>query len=126
KETRDRVWCVQAVKGKPSVGPIRPLEIRVSRWSEHWIFGFGSFVEKMLRMRFPDCSPFRRVTLGFDRGDEPVLPPGKLQQLTEQILPILTGLSLEQLRSFGHFRVVEAPEETELVPLTPLGELNAG
>src|SRR5206468_1398125 len=44
----------------------------------------------------------------------------------EQILPILTGLSLEQLGSFGAFRVVAALEETELVPLTPLGKVNAG
>jgi hypothetical protein len=125
KETRDRAWCVQPVKGKPSVGPIRGLQIEISRWSEQWIFAFEPFSEIILKMRFPDRRPFSGVTLCFNTGEEPVWPPENLRHLTEQILPLLTGLSLKQLSSLGQFRVVEAPEETELLPLTPLGELNA-
>jgi hypothetical protein len=62
--------------------------------------------------------------VGTETDEDLASPPGRLRRLAKQILLLLTELSPEQLRTFGSFRVIDSVEKTELVPPTPIGDLN--
>jgi len=126
KETRDRRWRVQPVSAKPSLGPIRPLQINVGRQADGWVFALEPLTRKALETRFPGSCRRHSVFISSQTRDNFVANPGELEELTSHVLLILTGLRTEQLKTFGNVRVVDPVENQDLLPMTPLEGLNAG
>jgi hypothetical protein len=126
KETRDRRWHVQPVNGTPSVGPLQPLEIEISCQGDGWIFGLGPLMEKALQARFPGSCPYDCVVIGTETGNAPPKSPNELRRLASHALLLVTGLTGEQLRTFGTFRVVDPVTGQEVLPPCPIEGLSAG
>jgi hypothetical protein len=120
KSTRDAHWHVQPVKTKPSLGPLRPLQINVSRYPDGWAFGWDPLTRKAIQIRYPGSCRLRSVIVGSDKRDRLVEEAGDLRSLAKQVLFLLTGLGAEQLRTFGSFRLVDPEDGTELLPPTSI------
>src|SRR5260370_26646079 len=96
RETRDSHWHVQPVKGKPSVGPLHPLEVRITVHGDGWTFGLEPLTEFALQERFPGPCPYLSMFIGTERPNDRLPPREELRKLATQALFILTGLKAEQ------------------------------
>jgi hypothetical protein len=119
RETRDTHWRVEPVKGKPSVGPLHPLEVDITCHSDGWTLGLEPLTQLALQERFPGSCRYESVSINIE-GRTEGRPPQGLRELAGRVLFILTGLSAEQLRTFEKYRVIESVTEEELVPPTPV------
>jgi hypothetical protein len=120
KQTRDAHWLIQPVKAKPSMGPLRPLQIHVGRQGDGWVFGLEPLTKIAIQTKFPQSCRHRSVFIGSERGGEFVETQEDLARVARQVLSLLTSLDQDQLRTFGSFRVVEPVEEEQVVPPTSL------
>jgi len=126
RRTRDRAWEVQAVKAKPSWGPLRPIQVEVGRQGDGWVFGLEPLTRMALQARYPGSCRHHRVFISSETEDEFLHMGDGLRDLVRQVLFILTGLSAEQMESFGGFNLVDPVEQKELVSPSPIRRLNAG
>jgi hypothetical protein len=120
QETRDPAWHVRPVNTPPSLGPLRPIEIEVSRQRDGLVFALNTFTWKALQIRFPGCCRRDSVFIGQEPPDDLLAAREELRDLARQVLLILTELSAEQLQAFGTFRVVDPVTGEEFVPPTPV------
>src|SRR5262249_2989848 len=124
KQTRDRQWFVRPVNGKPSLGPLRPLEINVGHQGDGWTFGLEPLTRKAIEARFPGSCRRPSVFIGSPSLDAPLAEQPDLRELAERVLFILTGLKAEALRTFGHFWVVDPVDGRVLLPATPIDRVS--
>jgi hypothetical protein len=107
-----------------SEGPLQPLEIEVGRGLESVTLGLEPLTELALQARFPGSCQTASVTVrtSFDWRGKVGWQASRagLAKLAEQALPILTGLSLQDLRIFGTYQVADGQSEEVLVPPTPI------
>jgi hypothetical protein len=130
ERTEDPDWEVGPAGAAPSVGPLRPLRIEVGKEVTSWTFGLEVLTRKALRIRFPGSCENHDVSIWIPYSpDEPARwtkTPDGIRKAVEQVLPILTGLSLEQLSAFGGYEVVDPVTEEVLIPPTPLQPVGGG
>jgi hypothetical protein len=120
RETRDSHWHVQPVKGKPSVGPLHPLEVQITVRGDGWTFGLDPLTELALQERFPGSCPYLSMGIRTERPNDRLPPREELRNLATQALFILTGLKAEQLRAFEKYRVIRSVTGEELIPPCPI------
>jgi hypothetical protein len=120
KETGDSHWVVEAVRSEPSLGPLRPLEIDVGQQPDGWVFELEPLTWRALQVKFPESCRRSTVLIGSQARDNFSASEDELRGLGKQVLFILTGLSPEQLRPFGSFRLVDPVTGKELLPATPI------
>jgi hypothetical protein len=125
KQTGDRKWFVRPVRARPSLGPLRPLEISVGRQRDGWTFALEPFTRRTIQTKFPESCRRRSVFIGFENDKDGM--KGDLEQLARQVLSILTGLGPEQLMTLGMVRAVDPVDGKKLVPAFPIAVvLNGG
>jgi hypothetical protein len=117
--TEDEGWEVRAVEGEPSQGPLTPLTVEVSQGATGVGLGLPPLIKKALRKTYPACCRHESVWVTTDMPEEG-LSASDLRELATKILPVLTGLSLEQLGVLGGFEVIDPVADEILVPFTPL------
>jgi hypothetical protein len=121
ERTEDAAWRVRPVNGPPSLGPLRPLRVEVSRRVESWVFGLDPLTCKALQLRFPGSCRRSSVTIHWDYPDHrPPTDREALRTVALQLLPLLTELSPADLHVFGSYQVVDPVNEEVLVGPTPL------
>jgi hypothetical protein len=120
RETRDTHWRVEPVKGKPSMGPLHPLDVEITCHGDGWTFGLEPLTELALQERFPGSCRYLSVFVGTERPNDRLPAPDELRKLAGQALFILTGLEADQLRAFGKYRVIRSVTGEELVPPCPI------
>jgi hypothetical protein len=124
KETEDPQWQVCPVAAAPSIGPLRPIEVVVGREADSWTFGLDPVTRRALQARFPGSCENDDVSIGVPFGVRGKASWTKtaagVRVVVRQVLPVLTGLSEEQLRAFGAFEVVDPVSLEVLVPPAPV------
>jgi hypothetical protein len=125
--TRDKKWHVRAVHGRPSRGPLAPLQMDLTCHSGSWTFGLGSLTEWILETRFPGSCPYASVDIGLRDEDYHRRPTeDEVRNFAARALFIVTGLSAEQLQVFEKFHVVDPVTLVEFLPPTPIRAFSAG
>jgi hypothetical protein len=119
RDTDDPGWEVRPVEGAPSEGPLTPITVEVSQGSTGVGFGLPPLIKKALRQRFSGCCPHENVWVTTDIPAEG-LSTEDLREMTMKVLPVLAGLTLEQLGVLGGFEVIDPGADDILVPFTPL------
>jgi hypothetical protein len=107
-------WHVRATEVPPSVGPLTPLQLEVGRLKTGWVFGLDPLACSALRRRYPHACRYGTVVIRPAPG-EPI-PWADLAHLADLVLPILTGLSTEELAPFGSYQVIDPVTGTILLP----------
>jgi hypothetical protein len=124
-QTEDSSWQIQTVDASPDLGPLNPIEVNLGRFPNAWVFELHPLTRKALQVRYPGSCPNWAVTIRYpyEPGRTVVwqtTPTGVIEVIT-QVLPLLTGLNLDQLGAFGHFHLVDPVTGEIIVPATPLG-----
>jgi hypothetical protein len=119
-QTEDPHWRVSLVEQPPSLGPLRPIQVEVGRAVSSWTFGLDPLTRRALQLRFPGSCENDDVSIGVPFGAKGTpkwqRTTAAVRTLVEQVLPILTGLSVEQLRTFGGFQLVDPVTREIIVP----------
>jgi hypothetical protein len=120
KQTRDVNWQVAPTTEEPSVGPLRPLDVRVTTEGDGWIFGMDPLTRRAIQLRFPGSCTHTSVVVGTAGTDEPLPVEDELRRLAAHALLMITGLGVDELQVFGGFRVVKSVTGEELVRPMPI------
>ncbi len=117
----DEAWEVVSVNGTPSEGPLGPIEIRVGQQRTGWWFSLHYFSQSMLQKLFPGSCRMDKIFIGIDRNQDSQITHKEFVALTEQVVVILTGLSLNKIkRTFGGYRVYDRAGKKEMVAPEPV------
>jgi hypothetical protein len=116
EHSNDPAWRVVAVEEPVTHGPLGPLDLELGRQSTGLTFGLHPISRRMIRKRFPDSCRLEDVFLSTD-PQYPFRPVGaELAGIAAQVLPLLTGLTEEQLALFGGFRLIDPVTACEILP----------
>src|SRR5262245_17541677 len=80
KRTRDRAWEIAEVNGRPSEGPLGPVEIEVARKIDGWAFGLHPLSELTIQKVFPGSCRLAGVVIQTetppdDKATQEEIPP---------------------------------------------------
>jgi hypothetical protein len=121
KRTRDATWDVVPVNGQPSEGPLGPIEITVGRQSDGWTFALHPLSRQMIQKVFPGSCRTGSVFIRAETGQDFQATQGDLAVLAEQVVVILTGLTLDKIKeTFGGYRVFDPLARREVVAPEPV------
>lgn len=116
----DQTWEVVAADCAVSQGPLGPLDLELGRQSNGLTFGLHPLSRRMIRKRFPDSCRLENVFLEADTR-YPFHPAGaELGGIAAQVLPLLTGLTPDQLAGFGGFRLIDPVKRRAILPAAPI------
>jgi hypothetical protein len=118
QETENDNWKVYAVPdGKPSTGPLGPIEILVSCRSDGCGYGLSPLSQNLILKRFPQAilAPTVFIATWIPSEMEKTQRP-----IWEQVARILTGLSEDQLNQLGGYRVIDYRSKRVLQEAPPL------
>jgi hypothetical protein len=119
KDTGYKAWQILPVEGPVSEGPLGPIEVEIGLRSDGCGFGLHPLSWVMLQALFPDAERLDIVSVRA-RTNHVWRAADKLQKLVRQVLPILTGITLEQLEKLG-YRLSD-PENNKELFLVPPGD----
>lgn len=114
-------WVPIEVSEPPSEGPMGPLFIQVGRRSNGLVFGLPPLSRAMIQTAFPGSKTYvATVSINFETHSDSQATHD-ISQLTNAVVPTLTGLTAEELKQVGYTLLEEDTERT-LVFVQP-GEL---
>jgi hypothetical protein len=113
-DTEDPAWAVLPVSAAPSSGPLRPIEVHVSDRVDGWTFALAPWARKALQDRFVGAGNVLTVSVRAELYADWSEAVAHLSKLAPQVLPILAGLGLEELRPFGSYVVLDPVEDRVL------------
>src|SRR5947209_2402248 len=121
EETGDSRWRVEHTAAPPSNGPFGPVLIQLARRSDGLGFALHPLSRAMIRQTFPDATPgATNAFINTQTWNDFVKTQGSLSDLVEELLPSLTGLSMEQLTDLG-YAVIDADNDRTWVYVPPAG-----
>lgn len=109
KSTHDRGWYVRELDREDIVskGPLGPITIYAGQQSDGWAFDLHPQSRAMIERRFPGSCRIGSVFIGAQpNGDLEGFSP-EASNLLDHVALMLTGLSAEQLKEFGGYRVYD-------------------
>ncbi len=109
KTSRDSEWSVHELGRDDAVsqGPLGPIEVAVGRQMDGWAFGLKPLSKGVLERRYPGLCRVQGVFIAkWADGDYEWLQ-GEGACVLDQVARLLTGLSPDQLREFGGYRVYD-------------------
>jgi hypothetical protein len=112
-------WKVLETNGTPSVGPLIPVQIVVSRRSDQWLFELHELSRAMLESLGLAPPARTRVSIQVTTRQDFLSQFGTLDDLCRGVAPALTNLSLDQLDDFGYV-LVDAESGEELTMASPM------
>jgi hypothetical protein len=121
EQTGDLDWRVEPTAAPPSNGPFGPVLIQLARRSDGLALTLHPLSSAMIREAFPEVTPPASNTFISTRTwSDFVKTHGSLNDLVEEIVPSLTGLSLDQLTDLG-YAVIDADSNQTWVYVPPAG-----
>jgi hypothetical protein len=117
--SEDPAWKVVALTGQTRLGSLRPLEIEAGKQVLAWNFALGIFTRLSLQKRYPGSCQRSGVSVRWDYPPGAPASAAELQALTPLVLPLLTGLGIEDLLPFGSYVVVDPVANRVLVGPIP-------
>ena len=116
RNTEDTEWVVQAVSAPPSEGPLGPIIVQVGRRVGALVFGLHPLSRTMIQSAFPTAKrPAVTVSIAHETLQT---TRGTLKDLTQEVLPSLTGLTLSEIEKVG-YAVIEEDSDRTLVFVKP-------
>lgn len=91
-----------------------PIKIHVNSQGDGYVFGLHPLSEIWIAENYPTKARVPVVFIGSDqRQDDPPLHPS----IIEQVLKLLTGLSLDELNQIGGFSLYNPKTQQEMTDL---------
>ncbi len=114
-------WRVDRTAAPPSNGPFGPVLFQLARRSDGSVLALHPLSLAMIREAFPDAAPdATNAIINTQIGNDFLKTQGSFSDLVEEIVPSLTGLSLEQLTDLG-YAVIDADTDRTWVYVPPAG-----
>jgi hypothetical protein len=121
EQTGENGWRVEPTGVAPSNGPFGPLLIQLARRSDGLILGLHPLSLAMIREAFPDKPPGATdVFINRQTWNDFLQNQGNLSDLIREILPSLTGLSVDRLTDLG-YAVIDEDTNRTWVYVPPAG-----
>ena len=114
-------WRIEPIVTEPSFGPFGPVLIEQARVSDGLFLSLHPLSLPLIREAFPETK--RAVTQVFVESDsfsDYKKKHGTFSELVREILPLLTGLCLDQLTDVGYV-VIDADDHRTTAYLPPFG-----
>jgi hypothetical protein len=113
EQTRDTDWHVEATDAPASNGPFGPVLIQLARRSDGLVLALHPLSLAMIREAFAGATPaatnaFVNTQTWYDFRKT----RGNLSDLAREIVPSLTGLSMERLTDLGYAVIDEDTDRT--------------
>lgn len=122
RRTGDDAWIVVQVDAPPSEGPMGPIIVQVGRRATGLAFGLHPLSRAMIRSAFPDAKGrAATVSINFETYQDFKTTHGSIDDLAREVVPTLTGLTLEELQELG-YALIEDDTGRTLV-FVPPGDL---
>ena len=123
KKTKTSGWIVKPLQEGtiPSIGPLRPIEIRVGHQRNGYVFALAPWAFMAIRAAFPGSCQTERVFIGMDVKGDPQAIRADIERLAGMVLPMLTNLEVEQLATFEKYVVKDPVTYEVMVPSRPIG-----
>ena len=120
-QTGDNAWRVEPTAAPPSNGPFGPVLIQLARRSDGLVFALHPLSRAMIYETSPDSPPgATNAFINTQTWNDFLKTQGSLSDLVEEIIPSLTGLTIEQLTDLG-YAVIDADNEQTWVYVPPAG-----
>jgi hypothetical protein len=119
KRTRDNAWVVVEVAAPPSEGPMGPIIVQVGRRASGLVFGLHPSSRAMIRSGFPDMKgTATTIAINVDTLRDFLTAHGGFENLAREVVPMLTGLKLQELEKLG-YALIEDDTDRTLVFVRP-------
>jgi hypothetical protein len=122
KQTKTSAWIIRPLPEgtRPSIGPLRPVEIQVSYHRSRYVFALAPWSYLAIQGLFPGSCQMRTVTVS--SGGEVDVPTGGdgLREIARPVLLLLTGLTEERLGVFNEFIVMDPVNRRVFLSPTPI------
>ena len=119
KKRTGQTWVVQPVNAEASEGPLGPLMVQLVRQGDGLTFGLHALSRAMIRSAIPTAvSATTSVFIDTQTWYDFQNIKGGLNELAEQILPSLTGLTGEEIKDLGYV-ILDADTEETLASVPP-------
>jgi len=113
KRTRDNAWVVLEVAAPPSEGPLGPIIVQVGRRANGLVFGLHPLSRTMILSAFPDAKrTASTISVNFDTFQDFFTTHGSIENLASEVVPILTGLQLQEIEKLGYALIEEDTDRT--------------
>jgi hypothetical protein len=122
KRTRDNHWAVVEVEAPPSEGPMGPIIVQVGRRSTGLVFELHPLSRAMIQSADPQANlTTKTVSINFTTLQDFTTTHGSIEDLAAKLLPVMTGLPLDELQKLGYAFIEDGTDRT-LVYVKP-GEI---
>ncbi len=119
ERTRDNAWRVVEVAAPPSEGPMGPVIVQVGRRATGLVFGLHPLSRAMIQSAFPDAKGMANsVSIDFETSQDFLTTHGGIKNLAREVVPTLTGLTLQELEMLG-YALIEDDTDRTLVFVRP-------
>jgi hypothetical protein len=114
-------WRVEETAATPSSGPFGPVLIQLARRSDGLVLTLHPLSLAMIREAYPNTKPSATNTfINTQTWTDFLKTQGSLGDLLKEIVPILTGLGLNQLNDLG-YAVIDADSNRTWAYVPPAG-----
>jgi hypothetical protein len=121
EQTRCTDWQVVETAAPPSNGPFGPALVQLARRSDGLVFALHPLSLAMIREAFPNAKPgATNAFVDTHTWSNFLRTQGNLNDLAEEIVPSLTGLSSDELTDLG-YAVIDADTYRTWVYVPPAG-----
>ena len=124
EQTRDTDWHVEPTAAAPSNGPFGPVLIQLARRSDGLALALHPLSRAMIREAFAGAAPaVSNAFVNTQTWHDFRKTRGDLSALAREILPSLTGLSMDRLADLG-YAVIDADTDQTWVYVPPAVVVN--
>ncbi len=121
EQTETTGWRVEETAAPPSNGPFGPVLIQLARRSDGLVLTLHPLSLAMIREAYPDARPSStNAFINTQTWNDFLKTQGSLSDLIEEIVPHLTGLSVDQLNEVG-YAVIDADIDRTWAYVPPAG-----
>jgi hypothetical protein len=119
EQTGDNGWHVEPTAAPPSNGPFGPVLIQLARRSDGSVLALHPLSLAMIREAFPEARPGATNTIiNTQIGNDFLKTQGNLSNLVAEMVPSLTGLTMDQLTDLG-YAVIDADTDRTWLYVPP-------
>ncbi len=108
-----RPWVVVEVDAPPSEGPLGPIIVQVGRRASGYVFGLHLISRAMIQSAYPKAKgAANTASISFDTFQDFLTTHGSIKELAREVVPTLTGLTLQELETLGYALIEEDTDRT--------------
>ena len=113
KRTGDNSWVVITAAAPPSEGPLGPIIVQVGRRASGLIFGLHPLSRAMIQSAFPEANVMATtISVNFETLQDFLTTHGGIADLAREVVPTLTGLTLQELEKVGYALIEDDTNRT--------------